>query len=150
MGWLRSVAVWLGYTAREWGLAICYFLWEHNRLRLEKPIASRLGKLMGRFLAELLLRSNQGEIKMEKDVQVGSAGQVQLTLSGGKATVAINLKESVAGGAVQGEASISASIDASVLLDQLFAEIEKKSPAGAAPFEEAVKSALKDAVAKIQ
>lgn len=88
---------------------------------------------------------------MEKDIAIaGDLGALKLSLEGGKALVQIGVKEDVLEGAIKLQASASALVDASVLIDLLFAEIEKKSPAGAVAIEEAVKMILKNAVMAIQ
>lgn len=87
---------------------------------------------------------------MEKDVQLGQAGAVKLSLEKGKAVIEIGVAApAVLGGAVTAQASASASVDSLVLLDMLFAAIEAKSPAGAAAIEEGVKLILKQAVSSI-
>lgn len=79
---------------------------------------------------------------MEKDVKVGDFGDFDLKLSGGKASLVLNAV--VPGAALT--VGASAVVDAAVLIDKLFAEIEAKSPAGIAPIEETVKMIVKNAV----
>jgi hypothetical protein len=87
---------------------------------------------------------------MEKDIALGSVGGLKLSFGGGKAMVSLSASESVLGGGVAVAGSASASVDASILVDMLFAAIEAKSPAGAVAIEEAVKLIVKNAVLAIQ
>lgn len=82
---------------------------------------------------------------MEKDVALGSMGSLDLAISGGKASVTVAL------GVPEAALTVSAvvSMDASALVDKLFAAIEKASPAGAQPIEEGVKAVIKAAVASL-
>lgn len=81
-----------------------------------------------------------------KELTQGPVGDVKLTLEGGKARIE-------AAGAVPGDSGITAGAfiecDANKLLDKIFSEVEKKSPAGLAPIEEGVKEMLKKAVSSI-
>lgn len=82
---------------------------------------------------------------MEKDVALGSVGSLDLSISGGKASVV--LAAAVPQAALS--ANVSVVMDASALVDKLFAAIEAASPAGAVPIEEGVKNILKAAVAAL-
>lgn len=92
----------------------------------------------------------KGQIQMEKDIPIGSVGGVKLTLAGGKAVVEVSASEKALNDAVQVQANASASVDAAVLVDMLFAEIEAKSPPGSVAIEEAVKLIVKNAVLAIK
>lgn len=82
---------------------------------------------------------------MEKDIQLGSVGSLDLVLASGKATLTL-----VSGYAPAGvSANVGVTLDSATLLDLLFAAIEKASPAGIVAIEEGAKGILKDAVAKI-
>lgn len=87
---------------------------------------------------------------MEKDIPIGSAGGVKLSLAGGKAVVSIELKEAVLDGAISAQASASGVVDAGIFVDMLFAEIEAKSPAGVVVIEDTVKALIKSVVMAIQ
>lgn len=82
---------------------------------------------------------------MEKDIALGSVGDLDLAFAGGKAKV--ELKVNVEQAALSVGAVIE--VDASKLIDKLFAAIEAASPPGAVPIEEGVKSILKSAVAAL-
>lgn len=86
---------------------------------------------------------------MEKDISLGSVGGIKITLAGGKATLELSASEAILEGSVKVSGSASGSLDAGVLVDMLFAEIEAKSPAGIAPIEETVKAIVKSAVLAI-
>ncbi len=81
---------------------------------------------------------------MEKDIQLGSVGDLELKLSGGKATLTV--KAAVPGAALT--AGLVIEMDASVLVDKLFDAIETALPAGK-PVEEAIKMAVKAALSSI-
>ena len=83
---------------------------------------------------------------MEKDVALGSVGKLALTFEGGKAMLSLTAGYDPAGAS----ASLVISEDALVLVDLLFAAIEKASPAAAVPIEEGVKSIIKAAVQVIK
>lgn len=83
---------------------------------------------------------------MEKDVKVGSVGELQISFAGGKAKVEFEGQLGSAGPQV----GANVSEDAGQLVDKLFAAIEKASPPGAQPIEEAVKVIVKNAVLAIQ
>lgn len=84
---------------------------------------------------------------MEKQIVLGSVGELDLALSGGVLTI----KEVAA---VPGDAGVSeqagVQVDAAKLLEKLGKLIEAKSPAGAVPVEELVLSGLITAVKAIQ
>lgn len=86
---------------------------------------------------------------MEQDIKLGSVGDLDISFAGGKASVKVSVAAALeaAGLAVSGDVVVS--LDASALVDKLFAAIEKASPAGVVPFEEGAKAALKDAVSKL-
>lgn len=77
--------------------------------------------------------------------KIGTVGAYSIGFSGGKAQLGV--QGAVDNGAVALNLTVSA--DASVFIDQVFAAIEKASPAGAAPIEEGVKTILKAAIASI-
>ena len=87
----------------------------------------------------------KGEKKMEKDIALGTAGKLELIISGGKAT--ISAQAAADGGAL----SVSASVvgDAGMLIDQLEAIVAKAVPA-TAPIDAAIFAAIKSAVMAIQ
>lgn len=76
---------------------------------------------------------------------IGSIGSYTLSFQGGKASVSV--QGAVDNGAVQ--VTVSATADANAFIDQLFAAIEKASPAGAVAIEEGVKTIIKAAVAAL-
>ena len=78
---------------------------------------------------------------MEKDVALGSVGELKVSLVAGKALLSVS-----AGGDV---ADVSVSVDALKLLDLLAAEVASKLPASAAPIEASVWGVVKAAVAAI-
>jgi hypothetical protein len=76
---------------------------------------------------------------MEKEIQLGSVGDLDLKLDKGKARVEI--KAAVADGAVSGGAFVE--VGADVLVDKLKAAVEAKSPAALQPAEEGAFALLK-------
>lgn len=87
--------------------------------------------------------------EMENDVKLGELGDLDLKLENGKASVTLKVSKEIPGAALKSKAEVSIEMDASALLDKLFAAIEAKSPAGAVVIEEGVKMILKAAVEKI-
>lgn len=83
---------------------------------------------------------------MEKDVKIGNVGDLDLSISGGKALVKVSVGAESAAAGLAVKAELSASLDAGALVDKLFAAIEAASPAGAVPIEEGVKAIVKAAV----
>lgn len=86
---------------------------------------------------------------MEKDIKLGTIGDLDISLSGGKASVTLKAESSVPGMALTAQASMVVTMDAAALADKLFAAIEKASPPGAVPIEEGVKMIVKEALAKL-
>lgn len=83
-------------------------------------------------------------MSLEKDVKLGSVGDLQLGFSAGKATLTVSA--AVLGGA--GSANLGVTLDAGALIDLLKAAVEKAAPASA-PVDEAVFAVLKAAVASV-
>lgn len=78
---------------------------------------------------------------MEEKIELGKAGELDIVLSGGKAVLSL---------APQGlGVSVALTLDSQMLADLLFAAIEKASPAGAVPVEEAIKNGLKEVLSKL-
>lgn len=79
---------------------------------------------------------------MEKDVALGKVGSLDLSFSGGKASV--NVQVAVPEASLTSQVSIV--VDAGALIDAVFVAIEKASPVGAKPIEESVKAIVKAAI----
>lgn len=94
------------------------------------------------FFIKIILWFLKGRKNMEQDVKLGSVGDLDLKLSGGKASLML----SAALPAAAASASVGVVIDAGVLVDKLFAAVEAASPPGVAPIEESVKAVVKAAV----
>lgn len=80
---------------------------------------------------------------MEKDIQLGSVGDLDLSLVGGKVKVAVSVK--IDGAATEAGASVV--VDGAVLIDKLKALVESKSPAALQGIEEGAFDMLKAALA---
>lgn len=78
---------------------------------------------------------------MEQDVKLGTAGDLDIKLVAGKASLTLTLPAA--------ETSVTVATDASALVAKLFAAIEAASPAGAQPIEEGVKAVVLAAVAAL-
>lgn len=91
----------------------------------------------------------EGMKHMEDNIKLGSVGDLDLALSGGKATVKLSATAGVASVGLTAEASMSVTMDSAVLVDKLFAAMEKALPAGAIPIEEGIKLMVKEAISKI-
>lgn len=96
-----------------------------------------IGKMVFRLAVQLFTRGK----KMDNKVALGSVGELDLSISGGKASIVV----STLPGNVPASASLSVVIDAGALIDLLKAAIEKKFPAST-PIDEAVFAVLKAAV----
>lgn len=81
---------------------------------------------------------------LDKDIKLGSFGDLDLSFSGGKAQ--LSLKADVPGAAVT--AGIMIVMDATILIDKLKAAIEAKYPASS-PIDEAVFALLKSAISSV-
>ena len=81
---------------------------------------------------------------MEKEIEIGKIGKLDLVFSGGKATISANV--AVPGGLT---AAISVSDDAGALIDLLESIVAKAVPA-TAPFDPAIFAVIKSAVIAIQ
>lgn len=82
---------------------------------------------------------------MEKDVKIGSVGDLKLNFSGGKAI--ISASASMDGGAVMVGANVT--VDAAMLIDQLEKIVEKAVPASA-PIDPAIFAVIKSAVLSLE
>lgn len=82
---------------------------------------------------------------MEDKVQLGTVGELDLQLTGGKASLTLTAALPMA----SASATVSVVVDAGDLVDKLFAAIESKSPAGVVVLEEGVKAVIKAAVMAI-
>lgn len=87
---------------------------------------------------------------MQEQIQLGDVGALKFSIEGGKAKIEIIAQEKVLNDAIVVQGGASAVVDAGVLVDLIFAEIEKKSPPGLIPIEETVKAIVKQAVLAIQ
>ena len=81
---------------------------------------------------------------LEKDVKLGSVGDLKLDFAAGKATLTVSA--AVLSGA--GSANLGVTLDAAALVDLLKAAVEKAAPASA-PVDEAVFAVIKAAVVSI-
>ncbi len=86
---------------------------------------------------------------MEKDIKLGSMGDLDLSFAAGKAALKLSAQAVVDAAGFNIDASVMASMDSAVLIDKLFAAIEKASPPGIVLIEESVKQIIKEAVAKL-
>lgn len=122
-------------------LLFAFSIWEYWLGKTKKLVAASSWELLSCGVRRLL-----GKRKiMDTELVQGPAGDIKLTISGGK----IRLEGAGNLSSVGGSAGAFIQEDGNVLLDKLFAEIEAKSPAGAVPIEETVKALLKSAVASI-
>ncbi len=84
---------------------------------------------------------------MEQDIKLGNVGDLDLSFSGGKATVKLTAgTEALAADGISVKSESSLSMDSSILVDKLFAAIEKASPPGVVALEDGVKIIIKAAI----
>jgi len=141
--WSLSVLAFIKQNA----IAIGFSVWEYWLGKTKKLAANSSWELIENIGAWVIRRYfRKGKSNMEKDVKLGTVGDVDLKLEKGIATISISA-------AVPGDAGIEGGAfvkcDAEKLLGKLFAEIEAKSPAGAVPIEETVKAIIIQAVKAI-
>lgn len=113
-----------------------FSLWEAWLGKTKKIVANSSWELIFWVFKRLFM----GNKTMEKELVQGSKGDVKLTISAGKIRIEASGKLESAGGS----AGAFIEEDAGALLDKIFAAIEAKSPAGAVPIEEGVKTMLKE------
>jgi hypothetical protein len=85
-------------------------------------------------------RLKQKGTEMEKDIAVGNAGELKLSLSGSQAVVEFDVKKEV--GLVVFESSNKASLPAKDLLKKLLDAAKAASPAGLQPWEQMAEDAI--------
>lgn len=123
---------------KHWLLLFAFSLWEHWLSKTKKIIANSTWEL----ISYLIFKKRKE--KMEKDIKLGDAGDLDISLSGGKATLQVSV--AAPGAALTASASIV--VDAGVLVDKLEAAVVKAFPAGA-PIESAVFEVLKKALLSV-
>lgn len=106
----------------HWVLLFLFSLWEHWLARTKKVAANSTWELFFWVVGRLFKRKEQS---VEKEIVKGEAGELKVTVMEGK----VRLEGA---GEIPGQVGVTAGgfiqCDAEVLVNKLFAEIEKKTP----------------------